>query len=43
MDNMEILFDAILCWFEEAFEDWGSIDDPDWIVLQKKNTEKSWN
>lgn len=31
MNNMEVLFDAIICWFEEAFEDWGSIDDPDWI------------
>lgn len=31
MNNMEVLFDAILCWFEESFEDWGSIDDPDWI------------
>ena len=26
-----LLYNAILCWFEEALEDWGDIDNPDWI------------
>ena len=32
MKNMEVLlYNAILCWFEENLEDWESTDNPDWI------------
>lgn len=29
MENL--LYNAIIKWFDDAFTDWGSIDDPDWI------------
>lgn len=32
MVNMEtLLYNTIICWFNEALEDWGTIDNEDWI------------
>ena len=29
--EMTLLYNAIIKWFDDALEDWGSIDNPDWI------------
>ena len=32
MDMETLLYNAIICWFDENIENYGTIDNEDWIV-----------
>ena len=33
-----VLYNAIIKWFEDSIEDWGNIDNPEWITYVCKET-----